>query len=110
MADLFPALDRRMHCNAKENQNRRQWLIAQENGQCGEGRGGGGRKHARSAETSKQSKPQMPLLINTQCEADVYPDNPERKSQQKPERFMLHKQGISWGKEWQLMGSANFSS
>lgn len=83
VADLFPALDRRMHCDAKENQNRRQRLFAQENGQCGEGRGGGGRKHARSAETSKQSKPQMHLLINTRCEADVYPGNPERKKPSK---------------------------
>ena len=63
-----------------------------------------------SAETSKQSKPQMPPLINTQCEADVYPDNQERKSQPKPERFTLHKQGISWETERQVMGSSNFSS
>lgn len=63
-----------------------------------------------AAETSKQSPAQMPLLISTQHEADVYQDNPERKSQPKPERFTFHKQGISWGKEWQVMGSANFSS
>ena len=42
------------------------------------GRGGKARRSESSelvcsAETSKQSKPQMPLLINTQREADVYP-------------------------------------
>lgn len=76
----------------------------------GEGKTGREKGHVYSAETSKQSKPQMPLLINTRHVADVYPDNLERKSQPKPERFTLHKQGISWGKEWQVMGSANFSS
>lgn len=32
-----------------------------------------------SAETSKQSKPQMPLFINTQREADVYPGQSREK-------------------------------
>ena len=73
----------------------------------GEGRE---KEHVGSAETSKQSKPQMPPLINTWREADVYPDNLERKSQPKPERFTLHKQEISWETERQVMGSSNFSS
>lgn len=33
----------------------------------------------RSAETSEQSKPQMPLLTNTRCEADVYPAQSREK-------------------------------
>lgn len=47
------------------------------------GEGEGERKsagHMCSAETSKQSKPQMPLLINTRCEADVYPARSREKN------------------------------
>ena len=97
-----------MHCNSKGDQSRHRWLFAQENvlvetragiggylprRMCWWRSGGEGREkeYVGSAETSKQSKPQMPPLINTRREADVYPDNLERKSQPKPERFTLHK-------------------
>lgn len=64
----LPGSGQRDAVQCQLDQNKHRWLFAR-----GRGRRGGEREPVCSAETSKQSKPQMPLLINTPCEADVYP-------------------------------------
>lgn len=73
---MVRVLDGRMlHFNCQKDQSKRWWQLFVA-GWGGRAAGRPGRRktavHVCSAETSEQSKPQMPLLINTRCEADVY--------------------------------------
>lgn len=76
VASIFPVLDRRMPCNAKKTKVS---IPCPSVAVCSGGEKVRKREPACSAETSKQSKPQIPLFINTQREADVYPGQSREK-------------------------------
>lgn len=73
----FLALDGRVHRNAEGPKANVHGRLLRGSGRRGEGKPR--ERGNRSAETSEQSKPQMPLLTNTRCEADVYPAQSREK-------------------------------
>lgn len=73
MVCIFLVLDKAKHYDTKRANINMGSCLLRRSGWAGEGKTGGEKERTCAAETLKQSKAQMPLFINTQCETDVYP-------------------------------------